>query len=189
MQVPLEISYRDVEKTEELEELIRQKAAKLDRICDHISSCRVMVEKLQKHQSSGQPYRVRLDIRVPPGHELAVSRDASKGNLHLDLPAEIRWAFDVAARQLKELMEKQRRDVKVHPYQQVQGVIERIFYADGNGFIRTVDGREIYFHRNSVLHMPFEQLRVGMGVRFSEEMGDKGPQGTSVQVIEIPESY
>jgi len=28
-----------------------------------------------------------------------------------------------------------------------------------------------------------------MGVRFSEEMGEKGPQATSVQIMEIPESY
>ncbi|NLP01042.1 MAG: HPF/RaiA family ribosome-associated protein, partial [Fibrobacter sp.] len=34
MQVPLEITFRDVEKTDEMEELIRKKAAKLDRICD-----------------------------------------------------------------------------------------------------------------------------------------------------------
>ena len=189
MQVPLEISFRDVEKTDEVEELIRQKAAKLDRVCDHINSCSVMVEKLQKHQRSGQPYKVRLDIKVPPGHELVISRDASRGNLHLDLNAEIRWAFDVAERQLIELMEKQRRDIKTHPYQEVQGVIERVFYSDGVGFIRSVDGREIFFHKNSILHFSFENLRPGMGVRFNEEMGEKGPQATSVQIVEIPESY
>lgn len=189
MQVPLEISFREVEKNVEIEELIRRKAAKLEQVCDYISSCRVMVEKLQRHQRSGQPYRVRLDIKVPPGHELVISRDASKGNLHLDLGAEIRWAFDAAERQLIELMEKQRRNIKSHPYQQAQGVIERLYLTDGTGFIRTIDGREVFFHKNSVLHVPFEQLKTGMGVRFSEEMGEKGPQATSVQVVEIPESY
>ena len=38
-------------------------------------------------------------------------------------------------------------------------------------------------------HFPFEHLRPGMGVRFNEEMGEKGPQATSVQIVEIPESY
>jgi len=189
MQVPLEITFRDVEKTEELEELIRRKAAKLDRIFGHINSCRVIVEKVQKHQSSGQPYRVRLDIKIPPGHELVVSRDPSKGNLHLDVAAEIRWAFEAAARQIKELVDRLNGDVKMHPYQQVQGVIEKIFFNEDAGFIRTIDGREIFFHKNSLLHFPFDQLRVGMGVRFSEEMGEKGPQATSVQIMEIPESY
>jgi len=189
MQIPIEITFREVEKTTELEELIRRKAQKLDRICSYISSCRVAVEKVQKHQRSGQPFKVRIDMKVPPGHELVISRDPSKGNLHLDVAAEIRWAFDVAARKLRELMEKQRGDIKYHEYQNVQGVIEHIMTGDGIGFIRTNDGREIFFHRNSVLHTPFENLRIGMGVRFTEEMGEKGPQATSVQVVNIPESY
>ncbi|HEX3019600.1 MAG TPA: HPF/RaiA family ribosome-associated protein [Chitinispirillaceae bacterium] len=189
MQIPLEITFRDVEKTQELEELIRRKAAKLDKIFDHINSCRVIVEKLQKHQSTGQPYRVRLDIKIPPGHELVVSRDPSKGNLHLDVATEIRWAFEAAARQIKELVARLNGDVKVHPHQQVQGIIEKIFFNEDAGFIRTVDGREIFFHKNSLLRFSFDQLRVGMGVRFAEEMGEKGPQATSVQIIEIPESY
>ena len=189
MQVPLEITFRDVEKTDEIESLIRSKAAKLDRICDHINSCRIIIEKLQKHQRSGQPYRVRLDIKVPPGHEIVVSRDAGKGNLHLDLGAEIRWAFEAAERQLKELMDRLNGDVKTHPFQQAQGVIERVFTDEGTGFIRTLDGREIFFHKNSLINVSIEELKVGMGVRFSEEMGEKGPQVTSVLVVEIPESY
>ena len=80
-------------------------------------------------------------------------------------------------------------DVKTHPYQQVQGIIERLFEADRTGFIRTVDGREIFFHANSLLNKTFDELKVGMGVRFSEEMGEKGPQGTSVMIVDIQESY
>ncbi|NLE02231.1 MAG: HPF/RaiA family ribosome-associated protein [Fibrobacter sp.] len=189
MQVPLEITFRDVLKTPELEELIRQKAQHLDKICDHINSCRVSVEKLQKHQSTGQPFKVRIDLTVPPGHELVVSRDPSRGNLHLDLPAEIRWAFEAMERQLIELLDKLKRDIKKHPFQQVQGVIERLFRENGSGFIRTIDGREVYFHKNSVLHGAYLQLKIGTGVRFSEEMGEKGPQATSVQIVEIKESY
>lgn len=189
MQVPLEISYRDIEKTEEIDTLIRQKADKLDKKFDNISSCRVMVERIQLHQRSGLPYRVRIDIKMPPGHELVVSRDPNKGNLHLDLGAEIRWAFETAERQIKELRERQRRDVKAHPHRTVQGVIERIFYNEGAGFIRTLDGRQVFFHQNSVLHEKFESLKVGMGVSFEEEMGEKGPQATTVHVIDVPESY
>jgi cold shock CspA family protein/ribosome-associated translation inhibitor RaiA len=189
MQVPLEITFRDVEKTDEMEELIRKKAAKLDRICDHINSCRVVVEKLQKHQHYSQPYKVRIDLKVPPGHEIVVSRDPFRTDLHQDLGAEIRWAFNAAERQLKQLIDIMNGDVKTHPYQQVQGIIERLFEADRTGFIRTVDGREIFFHANSLLNKTFDELKVGMGVRFSEEMGEKGPQGTSVMVVDIQESY
>ncbi|MFL6594334.1 MAG: HPF/RaiA family ribosome-associated protein, partial [Chthoniobacterales bacterium] len=44
MQLPLEISYRGVEKSDELEDLIRTKAARLDKFCDHISRCDVAIE-------------------------------------------------------------------------------------------------------------------------------------------------
>jgi cold shock CspA family protein len=189
MQTPLEISYRDVDKTEEIETLIRGKAEKLDKMFGNIISCRIMVEKLQHHNRSSQPFRVRIDLKVPPGHELVVSRDPSKGDLHLDLGAEIRWAFDATERMVKELREKQRHDVKSHPQQETQGVIERLFHLEGTGFIRSTDGRQIFFHQNSVLHMNFESLKVGMGVRFIEVQGEKGPQATTVQVVDIQESY
>ena len=49
------------------------------------------------------------------------------------------------------------------------------------GFIETNDGREIYFHRNSVLNGDFAKLAVGAHVTFAEEMGDKGPQASTVK--------
>ncbi|MFP4164468.1 MAG: cold shock domain-containing protein [Chitinispirillaceae bacterium] len=189
MQVPLEITYRNVEKTEEVDALIRNKAAKLDEICDYLISCRVVIEKIQRHQSSGQPYRVRLDIKLPPGHEIVVNRDPSRANLHLDLGAEVRWAFDTAARQLKELMEKQRRDVKKHPFQEAQGIVDRVFRMEGTGFIRTTDGRQIFFHRNALINDSFDTIKEGDGVRYVEVMGEKGPQASTVQVVESPPSY
>ncbi len=55
--------------------------------------------------------------------------------------------------------------------------------ADGGfGFIETPDGREIYFHRNSVLNDGFPRLDVGTRVTFAEEMGEKGPQATTVHI-------
>ncbi len=187
MQIPLEVTYRDVDKTDEIDLLIRKKAAKLDEVCDHIISCRVMVERVQKHQRTARPYKVRIDIKMPPGHELVVSRDPAKGDLHLDLGAEVRWAFDALERKVKELVEKQRRDVKKHLYHEVQGVIAKIFRADGTGFITTIDGREIFFHKNSVTNRGFDLLKEGMGVRFVETMGEKGPQASTVQVVETLE--
>ena len=58
------------------------------------------------------------------------------------------------------------------------------FLAEKNcGFIETADGREVYFHRDSVLGDAFDALRVGAEVRFVEEMGNKGAQASTVRVI------
>jgi cold shock CspA family protein len=35
-----------------------------------------------------------------------------------------------------------------------------------------------------VLHGEFNRLAIGTGVNFSEELGEKGPQATSVRIIE-----
>ena len=52
----------------------------------------------------------------------------------------------------------------------------------GFGFLKTSDGREVYFHRNSVLNDAFPRLKVGTRVTFAEEEGDKGPQASTVRL-------
>jgi cold shock CspA family protein len=51
------------------------------------------------------------------------------------------------------------------------------------GYIETPDGREIYFHANSVLNNRFKSLKLGSKVSFAEEAGEKGPQASSVHLI------
>jgi len=53
------------------------------------------------------------------------------------------------------------------------GHVANFVAGEGYGFIETADGREVYFHRNSVLDDAFEHLTVGSEVRFAEEMGRK----------------
>jgi cold shock CspA family protein len=50
-------------------------------------------------------------------------------------------------------------------------------------FIITPEGRELYFHENSVLNGGFAKLEVNSEVRFSESMGEEGPQATSLTPI------
>ena len=52
-----------------------------------------------------------------------------------------------------------------------------------HGFIETPEGRTVYFHRNSVLEDAFDELETGSEVRFTEEMGEEGPQASTVKVI------
>lgn len=108
MQLPLEIVFRDVEKSPELESLIESKARKLELVCDTIVSCRVAVEKIQKSKQSGDPIRVRLDVRVPRGNEVVVSRTASGLEENGALPALIREVFETARLELVERKEKGR---------------------------------------------------------------------------------
>lgn len=194
MEVPLELSFRDVEKTRAIEEFIRTNVKKLEQSCDHIVSCRIAVEQPQKHQHTGSPYRVRIDLRVPPGHEIVVKRESSEGEIHDSLRKVLREAFDAARRQVRGLSERQRGAVKTHPQEEEGTVLEdqgtalvvRLFPEEGYGFLKTPhDGQEIYFHRNSVLRGAFDVLTVGSQVRFAVEEGDEGLQASTVDIIEL----
>jgi cold shock CspA family protein len=53
---------------------------------------------------------------------------------------------------------------------------------EGYGFLTTDDGREVYFHKDSVLNQGFQRLKLGARVIFAEEQGDKGPQASTVKI-------
>src|SRR5262245_3158992 len=186
MQVPLTMTFRNVTKSTSLEALIRKQATKLERVCSHLVSCRISVEKPQSHQKSGSSFRVRLDVTVPPEHELVAVRDAGEGDLHQRLPTVVRQAFDATQRQLKKLTERQRGKVKSHPEQAVAGFVIRLFRKAGYGFIKSLEGREIYFHKNTLSAAQFNRLEVGTGVQWNEEEGENGPQATVVRIVDKP---
>ena len=188
MEVPLELTFKDVEKSDAIVDLIYEKIAKLEQVCDSIISCRVIIEKPQEHQASGNPYRVRLTVRVPPGHEVVVKREPGESPQHDPLEIVIRDVFDIGRRRLRSLMERLRDETKVHEEQQAAALVEELNPVEGYGFLKTIDGRRIYFHKNSVLHGDFERLELGTGVRFAEEQGEKGPQATTVQIVDKPGS-
>ena len=172
MILPLQITSRNLELTEAIKADIREHAEKLDKYYDRIMSCRVVVEALPKRSL----YNVCIDITVP-GAELVVKRDPNT-----DLYLSIRDAFHDARRKLEDFARRQRGDVKHHE-EMPHARISALFPDKGYGFLATPDGREIYFHEHSVLNHKFKQLEIGIEVRFAEEMGEKGPQASSVTVV------
>lgn len=185
MEVPLELAFKGVPRNEGTEELIREKVAKLERICDYIISCRIILEKPQAHQERGNQYRMRIEVKVPPGHDLIAKQEASEGDMHDPMDIVIRKVFAIMEDQLRALTEKQRRDVKKHPEHELAAIVSQVFPEQGYGFIRDViTGGDVYFHRNSVLHNDFDRIAPGMGVRFIVEQGDKGPQASTVEIVD-----
>ncbi|MBW4574678.1 MAG: HPF/RaiA family ribosome-associated protein [Aphanothece sp. CMT-3BRIN-NPC111] len=188
MKVPLEITFRDVQKSDAIEALIHEKVAKLEDVCNYITSCHIAVEKPHDRPRSGSPYRVRIDMTVPPGHELVADSNPSEGTQYDALDVVVRDAFDAARRQLKELAERQRKKVKTHEMQDMTAIVTNIFRDEGYGFIKALDGREVYFHRNSVLHDDFDRIDIGTGVHFFLEQGEEGPQASTVKIVNKPGS-
>ena len=185
MQIPPEITYRNLDKTSNIDSLVREKIAKLEQFCDYMNSCRVVLEKTHENPSSGSPYKVSIDITIPHGREIAVSHNPDEGKQYPPLEAVIRDAFEAARRQLVSITTEQKGERKIHPEQEIGAIITKLFTDQDYGFIKTIDtGREVYFHRNSVVNRNFDELAIGNGVRFKETEGEMGPQATSVMILD-----
>lgn len=183
MRLPLEITYRQVEKTEDLDGFIRELAGRLDRFNDHIMSCRVAVEQPNDAIKQGSGYRVRIDVTVPPRHELVVVREANEGQVNDSIFKIVDDAFEAMKRQVQKLASQQRGEVKRHPEQEEgKAIVQKLF--DEHGFLRTLDsGDDVYFHRNSVIGYEFDDLEVGTVVNCVITQGIQGPQASTVKVL------
>ncbi len=164
MSIPLEITIRDIDKTEAIEQRINDKAEKMSQYYDRIESGKVVVELAQNHQHTGKLYNVTIEINVP-GKQLVVNKQPNE-----DLYVAIRDSFQAMYRMIESYAQKQRGERKSHSDLK-SGSIDRIF--TDYGFIKTPEGLEYYFHESNVQHPAFEELKIGSLVSFIEvQAGD-----------------
>jgi cold shock CspA family protein len=182
MQTAVALRWHGVDPSEALAAQVIDDVARLERFCERITGCVVTLEGLGKHhRQSGSQYRVRIELTVPGG-KVVVGRDPPKTSAHADLYAAAKGAFREARRQLEDYVRRRDQRVKAHAPPST-GEVVRLFPGGGYGFLRTEDGREIYFHEHSVLGGSFSRLKVGSRVRFAEEPGDEGPQASTVRPL------
>ena len=63
-----------------------------------------------------------------------------------------------------------------------QGTIKKLVSERGFGFIEGEQG-ELFFHHSAVQGTPFESLREGQIVEYTEGRGPKGPRAETVTVV------
>lgn len=114
MEIPLEISFRNMDPSPAVEARIREKAAKLERFHDRIIGCTVVVEAPHRHHHKGKLYSVHIDISVPGKDHLIVDRAKPTDQAHEDVYVALRDAFNAAVRQLEDYTQRMRGDVKSH---------------------------------------------------------------------------
>ena len=198
MILPLQITFRNMASSEAVKGWIQKEADKLNEFHGKITGCRVVVELPNRRRKAGNLYHVRVDLTVPGG-EMVVKRQPNLRALpgrvkkgaakrlevrvpHKDLRQAINDAFGAMRRRLQVYSTRRRRDVKTHEAPPLARVA-RLFPEEGYGFLETAEGREIYFHKNSVLNNGFDRLAPGLRVSFTEEKGDHGPQASTVRMV------
>jgi len=170
MQIPVQISFEKMSPDEAL------------RAEPHITGCKVTISAPKTRHRSGQPFHVSIRLTAPPHKDIAVTREHGDKPGHTHVTVALKDAFAAAERQLEDIARQVGGDVKLHA-SEAHGQVARFVAGEDYGFIETHDGREVYFHRNSVLNDAFDRLHIGSQVRFVEEIGDKGPQATTVRII------
>ncbi len=114
MQLPIKITYRGLEKSDKIEDLILDYATRLEKFCDHINRCDVAIEQPNHTHHKGNQFRVRIDVTVSRGHELVADERQMDTASHEPLTKVIHDAFRTMERQLRHLVDIQRREVKTH---------------------------------------------------------------------------
>jgi cold shock CspA family protein/ribosome-associated translation inhibitor RaiA len=198
----MQITFRNMARSEAVESAIRDKAFKLDSFYDRILTCRVVVEAPHRRHRKGKAYQVRIDLSVL-GTELVINRapkrlktakslasekelveahEPSKHAAHADIYVAIRDAFNAVERKLQDFARRRSGGVKPDNGQP-RGRVKRLFPEAGYGFLETPEGREIYFHSHSVLQPGFNRLDLDSEVYFAEEERKKDLQASTVQLV------
>lgn len=180
METPVAIDFQGTEPNESLRSAALSHVEQLERRFGRITACRIVVKAPSAHRREGSAYEINIHLSLPDGKEVNVRRTSRADERHANVQFALNDAFKRARRQLQDRVRRLQGAVKLHDSEPI-GTVSRLF-ADC-GFLEATDGREIYFHRNSVLNGGFARLEAGCRVIFREELGEKGPQASTVKLL------
>jgi cold shock CspA family protein/ribosome-associated translation inhibitor RaiA len=181
VQETVQVDFQGMQQSETLRALILERVAGLEDRFGRITACRVVVKAPGQHHRTAGLYEIHIRLALPEGKEVDIGHTPQLDERHADVRFAINDAFKRARRQLQDQVRRLQGHVKTHDAAQPIGTVKRL--QDDFGFIDTDDGREIYFHRNSVLDGGFSHMKIGTRVSFAEEAGEKGPQASTVHLL------
>jgi cold shock CspA family protein len=191
MQIPLEIAFHKIDKSEWAENEIRSRVGKLEALYGGLVGCRVRVD--QRADKNRTPPVVRIEMSVPGAKDLVVAYEPERllqKFQNPDLRNAISDAFDAAERQIVDF-KRQREGGATADYHdgtnQFLGQIAEMHPEEDHGFLMTKEGSLLYFHRNSLLNGDFDRLKRGDEVHYVEDMGDTGPTAAKVRPVDASE--
>lgn len=78
MNNPLLITFHDIRHSTKVEDLIKEKFAKLQAERADVTKCHVFIEKETKHHRSSSAVVVRLDLKMPHIEDIVISEKATE---------------------------------------------------------------------------------------------------------------
>jgi ribosome-associated translation inhibitor RaiA/cold shock CspA family protein len=142
---------------------------------EDIKHVRVTLTK-HDHRKAEDSYDVLIVVHIP-GHTITARKQQNS------FEEAIRDAFAAMKQELTKIRGKRgSHEIRINAPPE-RGVVSRLMKGEDYGFLILDDGTEVYFHRNAVQQLSFEEMDVGLVVSLNVEAGEKGPQATIVKPV------
>ncbi|RMH10100.1 MAG: HPF/RaiA family ribosome-associated protein [Nitrospirae bacterium] len=171
----LEIESRNVGMTPRWKEEIEARMADLQEGHNDLIHGRVTLTKNPHHKKANNVAEALVVVTLPGRHTITARKERKT------FEEAIRAAFAAVETELDRYRQKRAsKEIRTSPIPPYTGVVSKLFPDEGYGFILLDGGEEVYFHRNAVHGMKFEELVDGTEVVLNVEEGEKGLQATTV---------
>jgi ribosome-associated translation inhibitor RaiA len=102
MQTPVEIHFHGIEKSEAVEQRVREKVAKLEKHFGRMTRCRVVLEAPHRSAQKPKVFQIKIEISLPRRQPIVVCHEREGAHAHEELPLAIRDAFEAALRKVDD---------------------------------------------------------------------------------------
>lgn len=181
MQTPAQVEFENLTASPELQAAIEQHISELESRFGRATAGRIIVRGPGDRHKTGGQYQVSIRLALPEGREVNVGRTPKEDERYADLTFAIDDAFKRARRQLQDQARVMRGQTKLHEAEPV-GTVVRIDPGGEFGFLEGADGHEVYFNCKSIVEGR-SNIGIGSHVSYVEELGEKGPQASTVRVL------
>jgi hypothetical protein len=106
MQVPIQITFQGVVRSDAMEGCIREEWEALSDVGLPVTSSAVIVTQPRDKHFSGDPCRLRVHLTVEGGADINVNHDPGAGIRHDAMRLAVRDAFRIVRRRLEDSMRR-----------------------------------------------------------------------------------
>lgn len=117
MRNPLQVTFHDLQHSDEVETLIQEKFEKIKSESPDVTKCHVVLEKLSKHHQKGNMACVRLDLKISHFDDIVVTENcmADKAMLKSAILKVFKQGIDLARKYKKHRLEQKRKPIEAFP--------------------------------------------------------------------------
>jgi ribosome-associated translation inhibitor RaiA len=184
MQKPLQIAFKNLDKSDRVEALIRDRVEKLEHVYPRLIGCRVVLEAPTRTATAKASLGISIELDVPGRPKIIAKRQDERRDAKGDNLKLISQAFDAAQRQLEDVVRVASHVVKAHESIGETGCIKQVERLEDHGFVELAQGDSLYFSREVVIDNRFDDLKPGMVVHVTRAMrnGSMGPQASAIRL-------